>query len=385
LSDIATLTLTAGLAETEDVTSYPFFYGGVHYELVDTPGFDDSRHKDDVIASKLLAWLRGSAVANKRLSGIIYIHRITDCRLRGSALTNLRMFRKLVGPEWFQNVILATSFWDEANLTEAAQREAELCDHPDYWKRMREKGSQVVRLGFDRKADQRLLSRVAQYDKILLRAQEEMLEGKANFQTSAAQEVNQTIDQWKQQLDQKFETQAQAARTELAGEQRLANDRLRAQQRIHEQELQAQRLACEQEEARKATWDRRQAENLREQQRQERTQKRILRELQEEYRQHEEREQRRKVAQERYYAAYRCKQKNSGVRVVCNRCEQTIHRRREQFYRKSSLLPTTSRSWLTTVLEQIAATVIVTTMISASSVDLFARMMTILRCSFVGV
>ena len=47
-----------------------------------------------------------------QVSAIIYLHRITDNRLSGSAARNLRMFGKLVGQERAPNVVMVSTMWD---------------------------------------------------------------------------------------------------------------------------------------------------------------------------------------------------------------------------------------------------------------------------------
>ena len=69
-----------GFAGTEEVTPYSFTYGGHNFTLIDTPGFNDSRSSDDIIAAKVLTWLRDSAEQGRELSGIIYVHRILEPR-----------------------------------------------------------------------------------------------------------------------------------------------------------------------------------------------------------------------------------------------------------------------------------------------------------------
>lgn len=373
--------LTKEPTATEEVTSFPYHFAGTDFELVDTPGFDDSRHNDDVIADKLLAWLRDSLRAGRRLSGIIYIQRITDCRMKGRDLANLGMFRKLVGSRWFQNVILATSFWSDADPSEGARRESELCDRPEYWKRMTAKGSKVVRIGLDKNADRRLLLKIAENDKILLQAQKEMNEGKQNSETSAAQEVNSTLKDWERRFDYRFDAETEAARRELAEQQRQADERWRAQRQTHEQGLQAQRIARRQQEAEKAAEEHRQANDLREQQRRERQQEKRLEELQHALREEQGCVRELREAQQRRYAAYQCAQKLSGVRVICNQCKRKIKYKRDQFYRTYSLCSLNRNKQLTL---QTAATAETknwssTTMISAIDADHSAKTRTTLR------
>jgi len=109
--------------------------------LVDTPGFDDTHLSDMEVLGLIADWLKESYRHKKKISGILYFHRITDNRMGGSPLRNLRMFGNLCGDgEALRNVILTTTMW--ANLKDkniGIQRESELL--AKWWKPMVERGS----------------------------------------------------------------------------------------------------------------------------------------------------------------------------------------------------------------------------------------------------
>jgi hypothetical protein len=119
---------------------------------VDTPGFDDT-HKSDVDVLKMIAdWLKSTYVLAVMepltwlmyyfcryskgilLSGLLYFHRISDNRMAGTPLKNLRMFEKLCGKNAFQNVILVTTMWDEVDEETGTARETEL--KSNHWRAM---------------------------------------------------------------------------------------------------------------------------------------------------------------------------------------------------------------------------------------------------------
>lgn len=118
---------------------------GTKFLLADTPGFDDTYKSDTDILREVASWL-AEAYKNKiKLSGIIYLHRIVDVRLGGSAMKNLRMFKALCGEEGLGSVVLATTRWSSVTAEEGAARERQLCENPQMWKSMIEKGSKVFR------------------------------------------------------------------------------------------------------------------------------------------------------------------------------------------------------------------------------------------------
>jgi len=79
---------------------------------------------------------------NIQLTGLLYFHRISDNRMAGTPLKNLRLFEKLCGDD-FHRIVLTTTMWDEVDEETGAQREREL--KSIYWRSMIERGSSVKR------------------------------------------------------------------------------------------------------------------------------------------------------------------------------------------------------------------------------------------------
>lgn len=48
---------------------------------------------------------------NIRLTGMVYLHSISETRMKGSHMTNLRMFQKLAGVKNMEHVILTTTMY----------------------------------------------------------------------------------------------------------------------------------------------------------------------------------------------------------------------------------------------------------------------------------
>ena len=117
---------------TQDVEEVPCRIGDRNVILVDTPGFNDTVRSDTEILMSLVDWMKES-YKEKELSGIIYLHSISDVRMTRSSLQNLRMFRKLCGDDNLQNVILATTKWGTTPENDALAREKELCDNNEFW------------------------------------------------------------------------------------------------------------------------------------------------------------------------------------------------------------------------------------------------------------
>lgn len=66
------------------------------------------------------------------LSGIVYLHRISDIRMSDSSIKNLQMFHKLCGAENMSKVCLLTTMWDKVGPEEGSAKEKEL-QSPAFW------------------------------------------------------------------------------------------------------------------------------------------------------------------------------------------------------------------------------------------------------------
>jgi hypothetical protein len=270
--------------------------------------------------------LRQSMQQAKKLSGIIYVHRIIEPRMQGTALSNMNMFRRLCGSDCFPNVVLATSFWSEVDPTEGAQRERELYETDKFWGQLVKKGSPVVRIGLDDRADERLLLRIAQNNKVFLRAQKEMQDGRRNCETSAAREANESLSDWRQYFNSQLEAEKESVRRELAEQHRRAEEQLGAQRIAFKKERQARKQAHEHYEADYAAMRRENENAVCQQVRLER--------LREALKLENERWEKLKQEQQIFYNIFKCGRTTKHRRIICNNCMSTIKPRRRPFYRK---------------------------------------------------
>jgi hypothetical protein len=237
--------------ETQEVHAYEFGHKGTNYILVDTPGFDDTNRPDSEIIEQILGWIKTCLLEGTRLNGVIYLHRISDPRMGGTALRNNRMFRKLVGADALKNVILATTFWEGIPPQVGAQREKELCSNPDFWGGMLERGAKMAKLTKTRESGLALLEKISADetvvldDESVLREQREALEAiqkKMEEEKEAARlkmerEAARKLAHEKQELQRQREKEEIAQRAE---EIRLERERVQARIK-HQKELQEAR------------------------------------------------------------------------------------------------------------------------------------------------
>jgi hypothetical protein len=183
--------------DTQEVGEFAFMMSpSLRVHLIDTPGFDDTDRKDTDVLRDIAGWLGVSYKNKKRLSGMIYLHRIIDPRMQGSAKRDLFMFQKLCGQECFNQIVLVTTMWSLVPPEIGSQREGELMQEEDFWGFMLKKGSQIMRLKDqnDRSSALAILDTVVRKQTtVTLQIQDEMSQGLGLEQTGAGQQLNHDI------------------------------------------------------------------------------------------------------------------------------------------------------------------------------------------------
>lgn len=186
---------------TTKVGVYYFKYQGIRIFLVDTPGFDDTNRSDSEVLKDVAFWLAASYTKEARLAGIIYLHRISDPKMGGSALRNLRMFTKLCGSNNLKSVVLVTTHWANAetgiSVTESTgqARIDELVEKKDFWGAMIERGSRVERHDGSKQSALRIVGAIIDRKvRVVLDIQRQLIDERMNLDdTDAAQALRSEL------------------------------------------------------------------------------------------------------------------------------------------------------------------------------------------------
>lgn len=171
------------------------FNSRVCVHLIDTPGFDDTYRSDVQVLQDLADWFSSSFEQGTKLSGMIFLHRITDVRMTGSARRNLIMFQKLCGEKVYSSVVLGTTMWGLVDEKTGIQREKELSESDDFWGYMHKKGSHIFRLAQERLSCLRIIRHILSFDStIVLELQDEIINrGHTIEDTKAGVQLNEDI------------------------------------------------------------------------------------------------------------------------------------------------------------------------------------------------
>ncbi|CAG7849996.1 SubName: Full=Uncharacterized protein {ECO:0000313/EMBL:CCA72592.1} [Serendipita indica DSM 11827] len=163
--------------------------------FVDTPGFDDTTVSDAETLSLIADWLILLKKQGARVSGVLYLHPITNNRISYPARENIETFVRLCGTEAMPNVILVTTMWDEiADKTMANNREEEL--KRDFWDRMLRDGGAAKRFMNTSESAWDVLRELPETPVSLQMEYELEKGGNRVHKTSAHKHLNSSMSRW---------------------------------------------------------------------------------------------------------------------------------------------------------------------------------------------
>ncbi|CAK5268326.1 unnamed protein product [Mycena citricolor] len=131
---------TAGIQVTP-----PFPANGGLISLIDTPGFYDPDCNDVEVLLMISSFLAQAYAEGRRLSGILYTHRISDIRMDSTTERNFQLLQHLCGEDAFPNISVVTTMWDEVGLELAESRETELAEDACFFKQVLDGGATMQR------------------------------------------------------------------------------------------------------------------------------------------------------------------------------------------------------------------------------------------------
>ena len=161
--------------------------------FIDTPGFDDTDTKDSDVLK--IIWEHISSIKGLRLSGLLYLHRITDDRVGGTAMKNLRMFQKLVGEDSMKNVVLVTTMWGKLQPSDDGDaRVKQLTETGKFWGGMISSGARHERYDGTVEDALGIIHMMVDNAPCKLQIQEELDNGQTLADTAAGKEVADRLE-----------------------------------------------------------------------------------------------------------------------------------------------------------------------------------------------
>lgn len=168
-------------------------------------------------------------------------------RVGGSGIQNIKMFQKLCGDGPLESVVLATTMWDMALENAAIEREKELKQQPQLWKRMIDHGSCVYRHDRGEASALEIINYlIKRWKPVTLDIQREMVDQNLDLvDTGAGSALASTVDELIQHYEGKLEKVEQDLMEARDRNNREDREILEAARREHRDILAKQRQEME--------------------------------------------------------------------------------------------------------------------------------------------
>ncbi|PWW78612.1 hypothetical protein C7212DRAFT_292113, partial [Tuber magnatum] len=235
---------------TSQVESYSFHHAGATITLVDTPGFNDTTRTDTEVLAEICDWTSKTYREERLLSGIIYLHRVTDVRMDSSAVKNLRTFQKLCGRGALKNVFLTTTQWSKVtDQAEGEIRERALCEERNFWGLLLEKGATLQRFHGTRESGLRLIDQLMPHQPAALDIQDQIVTQKRTIvETSAGQCINEDLIEQEKRYREEIESLERERQEAINGKDEemkelIAEEQAKAQEKLEKAAAEKRRLA----------------------------------------------------------------------------------------------------------------------------------------------
>ncbi|KAH9931008.1 P-loop containing nucleoside triphosphate hydrolase protein, partial [Fomitopsis serialis] len=171
---------------TKDIDVAHCMMGNSKVVLIDTPGFDDTTKSQADVLEDIGQFLKKTYEEDIKLTGVIYMHRISDRRVGGIARENFRLFRKICGPEAMKNVFIVTTMWEDVSEEVGQAREQELVSKPIFFQPVIAQGARIVRHQKTAQSAQSIVSSLIVNAARSLQMQRELVEERKQVPETAA-------------------------------------------------------------------------------------------------------------------------------------------------------------------------------------------------------
>jgi myosin heavy subunit len=225
---------------TTEVEIFSFFNGGRVGYLIDTPGFDDTTRSDTDILKEIVDVLNRLYTTRICLTGLIYLHRITDVRMQGSAVKNLDMLRSLCGEDAFPNIALVSTMWQTLDDQRVGiEREAMLKSNERFWGGIWRDDNQVKRHSGDVKSAREIVSWLAHREsKVVLGVQRQMIdEGLMLGETTAGKYLRRDLNKLRERYEKEMEELKESLKEARQDNDTVTEELLLAQRKEFESKL----------------------------------------------------------------------------------------------------------------------------------------------------
>lgn len=193
---------------TQDVTSSPRFQvDGQEVILFDTPGFDDTELSDTEVLQRITGFLTSTYENGHKLTGVIYLHRITDNRMSGMSRRTFKILRELCGKETLSNVLIVTNMWSDPPTPKEVKNEKQLRESSKFFQPALQAGARMVRRPHkDKQSAHEVIRLLLDNTPVAMKIQRQIVDnGEGFFATDAARVLGEELAKAEQRYREEIE------------------------------------------------------------------------------------------------------------------------------------------------------------------------------------
>ncbi|TDL23889.1 hypothetical protein BD410DRAFT_827362 [Rickenella mellea] len=164
----------------------PFELDGHLVTLIETPSFDNGKRSDAKVLNNIASYLSTMYEQGGRLTGIIYMQKISNLTMDIAASRNLEMFKSLCGPNANQNVIVVTSAWDTVEGNVGQDHEREFMRNETHFRTVMESGGKMMRHNASVASGEVIIRQFLRKPPLALRIQDELCTRRLDITETAA-------------------------------------------------------------------------------------------------------------------------------------------------------------------------------------------------------
>jgi hypothetical protein len=184
-----------------------------------------------------------------RIAGVIYMQRISDLRVGGSARRDFRMFQELCGEEAYPNVIIVTNMWGTVTAEDGNAREQELATKAIFFKPILDKRAKMLRHDNTRQSAHQIVKNLIDKEPVVLQIQRELGEGMDITQTAAYKQLDKEMSE----LSARHLKELEALKEEMTDAERSQDDESRRELQEEVRKVEAELQKAQSQAARLAS------------------------------------------------------------------------------------------------------------------------------------
>ncbi|OCH89816.1 hypothetical protein OBBRIDRAFT_793891 [Obba rivulosa] len=192
-----------GFHSVEPRSPNAFILDGRVVQLVYVPSFVERPADDTDILRGLASFLVSEQRHGRKLSGILYTQRISDTRLT-HARRQLTMLQKICGRDSYENVVIATTHWDEVDIKTGAERQE---THTSVFKSVLDEGAEIMRHDNGLESAEDIVRHFLRKHPKSIQIQRELVEQEKSLsETEAGQEVLRVLEEERRYQENEMQT-----------------------------------------------------------------------------------------------------------------------------------------------------------------------------------